>query len=42
MPEWKFVAIALLRGKGSPMTVLAEELTGYEGVENFFLSHARN
>jgi len=42
MPEWKFVAIALGKGKGAPMTVLAQELTGYEGVENFFLSHARN
>jgi putative Mg2+ transporter-C (MgtC) family protein len=42
MPEWKFVAIALGKGQGAPMTALAEELTGYDGVENFFLSHARN
>jgi putative Mg2+ transporter-C (MgtC) family protein len=42
MPEWKFVAIALGKGKGAPMTALAEELTSYDGVENFFLSHARN
>jgi putative Mg2+ transporter-C (MgtC) family protein len=42
MPEWKFVAIALGKGKGAPMTALAEELTGYDGVVNFFLSHARN
>lgn len=42
MPEWKFVAIALGKGKGAPMTDLAQELTNYEGVENFFLSPARN
>jgi len=42
MPEWKFVAIALGKGKGSPMTELAQELTNYEGVKSFFLSHARN
>lgn len=42
MPEWKFVAISLGKNKGSPMTELAEELTKAEGVENFFLSHARN
>jgi len=42
MPEWKFVAIALGKAKGSPMTALAEELTSYDGVVNFFLSHARN
>lgn len=42
MPEWKFVAIALGKGKGAPMTNLAQELTNYDGVENFFLSHARN
>jgi putative Mg2+ transporter-C (MgtC) family protein len=42
MPEWKFVAIALGKGKGASMADLAQELTNYEGVENFFLSHARN
>lgn len=42
MPEWKFVAIALGKGKGSPMADMALELTGADGVENFFLSHARN
>jgi len=42
MPEWKFVAIALGKGKGASMADLARELTNYEGVENFFLSHARN
>lgn len=42
MPEWKFVAIALGKGRGAPMTDLAQELTDSDGVENFFLSHARN
>ena len=42
MPEWKFVAIALGKGKGTTMTDLAQELTSFDGVENFFLSHSRN
>lgn len=42
MPEWKFVAIALGKGKGAPMTVLAQELTRTDGVESFYLSPARN
>jgi putative Mg2+ transporter-C (MgtC) family protein len=42
MPEWKFVAIALGKGKGAPMTDMAQALTDHEGVENFFLSPARN
>lgn len=41
-PEWRFVAVAQGRNKGAPMTVLAHELTNFEGVENYFLSHARN
>lgn len=42
MPEWKFVAIALGKGKGASMTEMAKVLTNYDGVENFFLSPARN
>jgi putative Mg2+ transporter-C (MgtC) family protein len=42
MLEWKFVAIALDKGKGASMTVLSQVLTQAEGVENFFLSPARN
>lgn len=42
MAEWKFVAIALGKGKGAPMTDMAQALTDHEGVENFFLSPARN
>lgn len=41
-PEWHFVAIALGKNKGAPMSELAQELTDSDGVENFFLSHARN
>jgi len=41
-PEWHFVAVAIGKNKGAPMTVLAQELTSFEGVENYFLSHARN
>lgn len=42
MPEWRFVAIALGKNRGAAMTDLAQELTNADGVENFFLSHARN
>lgn len=40
--EWHFVAIALGKNLGSPMAELARELTVFEGVEDFHLSHARN
>ena len=40
-PEWRFVAVAL--GKAAaPISELAGELTRFEGVENYSLSHARN
>jgi len=42
MPEWRFVAVALGKGKGASMTEMAQALTAHEGVENFFLSPARN
>lgn len=41
-PEWHFVAISHGKNKGTPMDDLAQELTKFEGVENYFLSHARN
>jgi putative Mg2+ transporter-C (MgtC) family protein len=41
-PEWRFVAVALSKGASSPLSELAAELAGFEGVENFSLSHARN
>lgn len=41
-PEWRFVAVALGSRKESKITDLAGELTLFDGVENFHLSHARN
>ena len=41
-PEWHFVAIAQGKDKGATMAELAQELTAFEGVENYYLSHARN
>jgi len=40
--EWSFVAVVLGRKKESRITELAAELTTFDGVENFVLSHARN
>jgi putative Mg2+ transporter-C (MgtC) family protein len=40
-PEWRFVAVAQGK-KSAPISELAEELTRFEGVENYNLSHARN
>ncbi len=41
-PEWHFVAIAKGRDKGEPMADLSRELAKFDGVESYFLSHARN
>lgn len=41
-PSWHFVAVALSKGKCATLTELADELTKFEGVESFQLSHARN
>ncbi len=41
-PEWHFVAVALNKNKGSSLPELAAELSHFEGVERFTLSHARN
>lgn len=40
-PEWHFVAVARKKGQ-LKISDLAQELTQFEGVENFNLSHARN
>lgn len=40
--EWRFIATSLGKGEGVPLSVLAEALTRFEGVESFRLSHARN
>ena len=41
-PEWHFVAVAIGKNESAPMPELAQELTNFDGVENYFLSHARN
>ncbi|RTL47703.1 MAG: MgtC/SapB family protein [Rhodocyclaceae bacterium] len=41
-PEWRFVAVALGKDKGAPLTVLGAELSKFDGVERYHLSHARN
>jgi putative Mg2+ transporter-C (MgtC) family protein len=41
-PEWRFVAVAVDKEAAAPITVLANELAKFEGVESFNLSHARN
>ncbi len=41
-PEWHFVAVALSKRSGSPVSKLAHELMQFEGVESFRISHARN
>lgn len=40
--EWRFVAIALGKKKGITLTQMAAELSKFDGVEKFHLSHARN
>ena len=40
--EWRFVALALSRHNRATLTELAAELSSFEGVEGFQLSHARN
>ncbi len=40
--EWRFVALALSRKTGAPLSELARELGATEGIEAFQLSHARN
>jgi putative Mg2+ transporter-C (MgtC) family protein len=40
--EWRFVALALSKRSGTPLTELAAELSAFEGIEGYQLSHARN
>jgi putative Mg2+ transporter-C (MgtC) family protein len=40
--EWRFVALALANHAGAPLSSLATELSNFEGVDGFLLSHARN
>jgi putative Mg2+ transporter-C (MgtC) family protein len=41
-PEWRFVAVAKGRNRGSTLSDLSQLFTSYIGVEKFQLSHARN
>jgi putative Mg2+ transporter-C (MgtC) family protein len=41
-PEWYFVAVALGRRNEATIAALATELSAFEGIESFQLSHARN
>ncbi|GAB2860120.1 MgtC/SapB family protein [Pseudoduganella ginsengisoli] len=40
--EWRFVAIALSKRSGATMAELAKEMSQFEGLDGFQLSHARN
>lgn len=40
--EWRFVALALSKKMGAPLSELAAELAAFEGVDGYQLSHARN
>lgn len=40
--EWRFVALALSKRSGAPLSELAAELASYAGIESFQISHARN
>jgi len=42
MQEWRFVAIALNKHTGAPMSVLSAELAEFDGIHSFQLTHARN
>jgi putative Mg2+ transporter-C (MgtC) family protein len=40
--EWRFVALALSKHSGAPLSALATELAVFEGIDAFLLSPARN
>ena len=40
--EWRFVALALSRKSGAPLSILSAELAAFEGIDSFQISHARN
>ena len=42
MQEWRFVALALSKKSGAPLSTLAAELAAFDGVDSFQVSHARN
>lgn len=40
--EWRFVAVALGRRTGHPLSTMSGELTAIAGVDSFTIAHARN
>lgn len=40
--EWHFVAVAFNKSSGAPISELAREMSLFEGLDGFQLSHARN
>ena len=40
--EWRFVAVALGRGRGDPLSQLSSNLIRIPGIESFSVAHARN
>jgi putative Mg2+ transporter-C (MgtC) family protein len=40
--EWRFVALALSKRSGAPLSQLAAEMTHFEGIDSFQVTHARN
>ncbi|HJV86142.1 MAG TPA: MgtC/SapB family protein [Noviherbaspirillum sp.] len=40
--EWHFVAVAFDKNSGAPISDLAREMSQFEGLDAFHLSHARN
>jgi putative Mg2+ transporter-C (MgtC) family protein len=41
-PEWRFVAVSLGQRSEAKITALSTELSTFDGIESFHLSHARN
>jgi len=40
--EWRFVALALSKRSGTALSTMAQELSVFEGMDSYQLSHARN
>jgi len=40
--EWRFVALALSKKSGAPLSALAAEIGNFHGIDSFQVSHARN
>jgi putative Mg2+ transporter-C (MgtC) family protein len=40
--EWRFVALALSKKSGAPLSQLASDMNEFEGIDSFQVSHARN